>query len=146
MLLKLFTSKKKKVKRVPAKTYQWGEAPDVHQELTKIIKLLNLEHIKVDHIKVYRSANSKARARARIWSLPSIWRDALKIEPMYLIEVLTEHFDHLSTQDKARVLIHELMHIPKNFTGGLVPHRGRFHRINHQSVETLFNQYQKSLK
>lgn len=123
------------------KTYHWEEAPDVLRELIKIVKTLKLENIRLDYIKVFRSANSKARARARIWSLPAIWRDALNIEPMYIIEVLTEHFDHLSTEDKARVLIHELMHIPKNFTGGLVPHRGRYHRINHRSVEKLYKEY-----
>jgi len=37
------------------------------------------------------------------------------------------------------------MHIPKNFSGALLPHRGRGRVvINHRSVEKLFKQFKKS--
>jgi predicted metallopeptidase len=92
-----------------------------------------------------RSYKATSRARARIWSFPKIWQMALKTPPHYVIEVLSHHFDRLSNDDKIRVLIHELMHIPKNFSGALVPHRGRHKRIDHRIVESLFRMYKESL-
>lgn len=95
-----------------------------------------------------RSFGAKSRARARIWSFPKIWQMALEKPAYYIIEVLSHHFDHLSPDDKTRVIIHELMHIPKNFSGALVPHHGIHKRITNHTVEQIFKQYQseKSLK
>lgn len=128
-------------KRKPRKPIEWLEAPDVYKDLEEIIKGLNLSHVYLDRIKVFRSFDSKAYARARIWAFPRIWQKALNLPAHYIIEVLAEKYDHLSPDDKKRVLIHELMHIPKNFSGSLVSHRGRYHRINHRTVESLFDMY-----
>jgi len=46
-----------------------------------------------------------------------------------------------STAILQSVIIHELMHIPKNFSGALVPHRGIHKRIDHRAVEKLFQMY-----
>lgn len=91
-----------------------------------------------------RSFGATSRARARIWGFPKIWQMALKTKPHYIIEVLSHHFDRLSDDDKTRVIIHELMHIPKNFSGALVPHRGRYKRIDHRTVEVLFKEYKQT--
>jgi predicted metallopeptidase len=70
---------------------------------------------------------------------------ALRKPPHYCLEILSEKFDKLSENNKTRILIHELMHIPKNFSGALLPHRGRGRVvINHRSVEKLFKQFKKS--
>ena len=92
-----------------------------------------------------RSTGATSRARARIWSFPKIWQMALHVPAHYVIEVLSQHFDHLSEDDKTRVVIHELMHIPKNFSGALVPHRGRYARIDSRTVEQLFRRYKDSI-
>ena len=118
-------------------------ASDIHQELKRILKKVDLPYIDVNRIVCFRSLQSTSRARARIWSLPRIWQMALNLKAHYVIEVLSQHFDHLKADDQTRVLIHELMHIPKNFSGALLPHRGRGKGINHRTVETLFNQYKK---
>ena len=98
------------------------KAPDIKAKLRQILKNGSYQHIKPRRIFCFRSQGSTARARARIWAFPRIWQLALKIEPAYVIEVLAEKFDHLSDKDKTRVLIHELAHIPKNFSGSLLPH------------------------
>ena len=91
-----------------------------------------------------RSFKATSMARARIWSFPKIWQKALNLPAHYVIEVLSHHFDKLSDDDKTRIIIHELMHIPKNFSGALVPHRGRYSRIDHRAVERLFQMYKNS--
>ncbi len=121
----------------------WQPAPDIHRELIVMVGKLQLTHIDPKRLVCFRSTGSSSRARARIWSLPRVWQLALRVQAHYIIEVLSEKFDHLSPDEQKRVLIHELMHIPKSFSGALVPHRGRFHAINNRSVEQLFNQFMR---
>lgn len=116
-------------------------APDVKKIVNALVpKLPFAAYVRPKHIVCMRSRKATSRARARIWSFPKIWQMALNLPPYYVIEVLAHHFDHLSDDDKKRVIIHELMHIPKNFSGALVPHRGRYARIDHRTVEALFKQ------
>lgn len=136
----------KKLKNISSsqRRIEWRGAPDVFNKLEKLVTRLGLNHIILERIKVFRSFGSVSSSRARIWAFPRIWQKALNLPPHYIIEVLSEKFDCLSEDDKKRVLIHELLHIPKNFSGSLVSHRGRFHRINHRTVEKLFNVYKKN--
>lgn len=112
-------------------------APDISLEIKKTVDKLNLNYIEVDKIICFRSSGSSSRARARIWSLPRIWQMALHVDAHYCIEVLSERYDKLSQDEKQRTIIHELLHIPKNFSGALVPHRTRYGRLE-TSVEKLF--------
>lgn len=121
------------------------KAPDVHTLVRNIHKRLPFDHIDAKRIICVRSHHATSRARARIWSFPKIWQLALNTSSHYVIEVLSQHFDRLSTDDKTRVIIHELMHIPKNFSGALVPHRGRSRRIDRHAVERLFQVYKQSI-
>ncbi len=119
-------------------------APDIQTRVKRVVRRLPFSYIKPAAITCMRSFEATSRARARIWSFPKIWQMALSHPPHYVIEVLSEHFDHLSEDDKIRVIIHELMHIPKNFSGALVPHRGIHKRIDHQNVEKLFKMYKET--
>lgn len=119
-------------------------APDVQKQLNKIIKQLNLPHINKDRIVCFRSYGSKSRAQARIWSLPRIWQMALKVKAHYCIEVLSEKFDKLSKNHQSKILIHELLHIPKTFSGALLPHKGRGRiRITGREVNKIFKKLKK---
>ena len=118
---------------------EFNLASDIQSRLKDIISRLDLPHIDPDRIVCFRSHGSTSRAQARIWSLPRIWQTALKVKAHYCIEILSEKFDHLKEDDKTKVLIHELLHIPKNFSGALLSHRhGRYHRLDSRTVETLF--------
>ena len=97
-------------------------APDIRAKLRQILQTGPYAHIKRSRVFCFRSRGSSARARARIWAFPKIWQLALKIPPAYVIEVLAEKFDYLTPAEQNRVLIHELAHIPKNFSGSLLPH------------------------
>ena len=120
-------------------------APDVKKIVNHVVDRLPFgQYVDPKRIVCIRSHGAKSRARARIWSFPKIWQMALKLPAHYVIEVLSHHFDHLSDDDKTRVIIHELMHIPKNFSGALVPHKGLHKRITSHTVESLFKQYKEN--
>lgn len=119
------------------------KAPDIQKRIQPLIKKLSFSHINDQRVVVFRSFGSRARARARIWSFPRIWQKALNLPPHYCLEVLAEKFDRLSRADQTRVLIHELLHIPKNFSGSLLPHRGRGRRIDNRMVEKYYNMLKK---
>src|SRR3989338_1479084 len=123
---------------------KWDEAADIRQSLEHILPRIDMPYIDMSHLRCFRSFGSTSRARARIWSFPKIWQQALKLPPHYVIEVISERFDTLSTDDKARVLIHELLHIPKNFSGALRPHKMHKWRLNDRLVETYFKEYKSS--
>jgi predicted metallopeptidase len=114
----------------------------VQKDLETVLAILNLPYIKLNRVFCYRTQGSKIRAYARTWSMPKIFQDALTIEPAYVIEVLSKHYDKLDTDNKMKVLIHELLHIPKNFSGALLPHRTRSRNL-HSVANQLFKEYKK---
>lgn len=121
---------------------KFEKAKDIQHRIEYLVRELSLTHITAKNLVCFRSYGSSGRARARIWSMPGIWQLALNIDPHYCIEVISEKFDNQSLDDQERILIHELMHIPKTFSGALVPHRNHKHRTfrhYHDTVETLFD-------
>lgn len=121
----------------------YERAPDVEERAKKIIEVLHLEHVDQSRIHFFRSKGSKARrVQARIHGLGRIWFGALNISPNYVIEVISEEFDKLGDVEREKVIIHELMHIPRGFSGGFVPHRGK---INRKSVDALHKRYSNAL-
>ncbi len=120
---------------------KWVAAPDIKERIDKVLSSGLFPQIDGKRIAALRGTGSSSRAIARIWSLSAPWRLVLAVEPRYIIEVIAERFDRQSEEEKDRTIIHELMHIPRNFTGGLVPHRGRGPRINPRTVEILYQRY-----
>jgi predicted metallopeptidase len=59
---------------------------------------------------------------ARCHALNKVMQKALNRKGFYVLEFLSERFDKLSEQEKIKVLIHEIMHIPKSFGGGFKHH------------------------
>ena len=121
----------------------WEDAKDVKKDLEKILSKIHMPHVDLKRVISFRSYGSTSRARARIWSFPKIWQQALSLPPHYILEVLSEKYDKLSNDDKKRVLIHELLHIPKNFSGSLRPHKAHNWRLDHRLVEKYFKEDDK---
>ncbi|HUD44111.1 MAG TPA: putative metallopeptidase [Patescibacteria group bacterium] len=119
---------------------EWEEAEDIKINLQQILNVIELPHVKLDRVFCYRTHGSKARAYARTWGFPKIFQTALDVQPAYVIEVLSRYYDKLDEEKKIKVLIHELLHIPKNFSGALVPHHTRTQHIG-TSVNRLFKEY-----
>ena len=117
-------------------------APDVEAKVKEIVDVLSYGHINEFRLICMRSKNAKAGAYARIWNLPDIWQKALNVGTFYVIEVLSQHYDKLSSEEKEKVLIHELLHIPKTFSGALRPHDGPV-KINDRTVGQLHRLYKE---
>jgi predicted metallopeptidase len=124
---------------------EWNAANDVKKQLREIIKTLDLKHVIPSRIFCFRTNGSKSRAYARIWSFPKIFQISLNIEPAYVIEVLSKYYDKLDLESQKRVLIHELLHIPKNFSGALLSHRGRNRHLQ-KEANKLYEEYVKKVR
>lgn len=115
----------------------YKKAPDIKKKIRLLVKQLNFSHVKVTRVHCIRSFDAKTRAYARIWGMSRLFHEVAGIEPNYIIEVISRKFDKLSSREQIKTLIHELMHIPKTFSGALLSHRGRYHRINDREVERI---------
>jgi predicted metallopeptidase len=127
-------------------TLDYVEAPDVKKLADEIADSLDLFHIVPQFLHCYRSKGSESkRTIARIHGLGKVWQEALRRPPTYVIEVISERYDKLSDEEKEKTLIHELLHIPKGFSGGFRPHKGY---IDKKRIEQLHHSLlkQRSLK
>lgn len=130
----------KKVKRAKkAVRLEWSPDSELTERVRTIVDKLEFVHIPKERIFCFRTEGSKARAYARTWAFPKIFQRVLEIEPAYVIEVISKYYDRENHEGQTRILIHELLHIPKNFSGSLLPHRhGRNSTRN--EVERLYKQ------
>ncbi len=117
--------------------------PAVEEELIikDIVKNLGWDYIKTDQIRCVFSKNSKSNAIGRIWSTPRILSFAFGIKPLYVIELIEERYKRLSEEEKIKVLIHELLHIPKTFSGALSPHTKMGKTLNSKALDRYYREY-----
>ena len=115
----------------------WFPADDIQKNLAEIIRHLDFKHVKTERVICFRSFGSTSRAQARIWSFPRIWQLALKAPAAYIIEVISEKFDKLSFSEQDKVIIHELLRIPKTFGGGFRHHDF----VCEENVEIMYEKF-----
>lgn len=125
--------------------FSWQSAPDVRRRIGSLLGTLKISWVTPDRIFCYRSNGSKSRAYARTWGLARIWQDALGVKPAYIIEVISKYFDRLPQNEQDKILLHEISHIPKNFSGALVPHIRRGKRNFGRKVDELVTLYLKNM-
>ena len=126
-------------------------APDVQDKIHLITRVLSEDFAHVDprRVTAVRSWGTTTDAVARIWSMPKVWQIALLTEPQYVMEVISKRYDALSEREKDETVIHELMHVPKTFSGALVPHKcfgkmrvcDRTVKKMHEKYSLLYNNY-----
>jgi len=114
---------------------RYEPAPDVEEDARYIVERLGMEWIDLSRVGFVRSRGSRSGAVARIWGLPRAFQEAFGLEPLYVVEVISERYDRLTRRERLRVLIHELLHIPRSFSGGLRSH-GRL--VNERVVEEMY--------
>lgn len=116
---------------------KYSPAPEIKEQISFLVEELGFEHIKIEQIYCIRSFDAKTRAIARIWGMAKLFSEVAGIKPTYIIEVNAKRYDKQPEREKIKTLIHELMHIPKTFSGALLSHRGPHHRINDREVERI---------
>ena len=121
----------------------WSLDFDVQKNVILLLKKLNFPNFDGSRIYCLRSENANTRAIARIYGLSRIWQQVLKQKPAYIIEVVSEKFDRLSESQKNKVLLHEIAHIPQNFSGSLVPHIRKGKRSFYLKLKTLIENTDK---
>ncbi len=129
-----------KKRKAPAKKLAWHKDAGIQSEMEKIVKGIGFDHIREGRVFCYRTTGSRARAYARIWAFPKIFQQVLDIQPAYVMEIISEKFDRLPSNEKTKVIIHELLHIPKNFSGSLLPHSYGHTKIERE-VNVLYEKY-----
>ncbi|HVH30112.1 MAG TPA: putative metallopeptidase [bacterium] len=125
---------------------QWRPARDIFSRLRRILRALDLEYIDARRIHCARVWGSRANALARIWGLPPIFQEALRLRAHYVIEFMVPAFDRLPREEQDRVIIHELLHIPRSFSGGIRPERSPSLSINTRTVERYYRQYLAAMR
>ncbi len=122
---------------LPAVRIRYAHAPDIDAQVRRIAETLGLAHID-GRVVCMRSAGSRARwTLARCHALSRIMQAALGVPAHYVIEILSGPFDRLSAEEQTKTLIHELLHVPRAFGGGLKSHR----YVNRRTVQKLYEAY-----
>jgi len=114
-------------------------APDLQVQAEEICQLL-FPHVKIGNVSCVRSFGSSSRGTiARCHALGKVMQMAMRTKAFYAVEFISEQFEKLPDDEKIKVIIHELMHIPKAFGGGFVHHDF----VTDKNVNILFNKYLK---
>jgi len=97
-------------------------APDLQARMEEIVRLLGMEWVDLNRVRCFRSyGSSTKRTIARCHTIGKLMQKAMNVPAWYAIEFL-EKFGKMSKSDQDKVIIHELMHIPKSFGGGFRQH------------------------
>ncbi len=112
-------------------------AKDIKKQIDMLVPQFGFTHVDTKRIFCIRSFDAKTRAIARIWGMAKLFHEVAGLPVSYIIEVNAKRFDKQSDRDKLKTLIHELMHIPKTFSGALLSHRGAHRAINDREVERV---------
>jgi predicted metallopeptidase len=117
-------------------------AEDLQRKAEEISKLL-FPHIDLSHTKCFRSYGTSSRGTiARCHALNKIMQKAIGIKAVYVLEFLSERFDRMDEEEQIKVIIHELMHIPKTFGGGFIHHDF----VTDRTVNQAYHEYKRKLK
>ena len=101
---------------------KYEDAPDLKDRMREIVKSLGMIHVDVNRVECVRSYGSSTRRTiARCHALGKLMQKAMKTNAFYAIEFL-ELFGKMDRKEQDKVIIHELLHIPKSFGGGFRHH------------------------
>jgi len=118
---------------------RYEHAPDLKERMRKIVDVLGMGHVDVDRVECIRSfGSSTKRTIARCHALGKLLQKAMKTKAFYAIEFL-ECFDKMSKKEQDKVIIHELMHIPKTFGGGFRHHD----YVKDRNINALYKKFEK---
>ena len=120
---------------------RWELCRKTHARLQRIVGALGFTHVDPSRIFCVRGYGSTSEAWARIWGLPTLWQQVLRIGPAYVVEIIEPEFSRLPRDEQDRILIHELLHIPRTFSGAIRPHRTPTFHITRRTVERFYRRF-----
>lgn len=125
------------------KNIRYEIADDIQERFTDIVRTLNLDHIDLKKVVCVRSyGSSTRRVVARCHGMSKVLQIAMRIKAFYVLEYLSERFDKLDDKEQEKTIIHELMHIPKNFGGGFRHHN----HVSEENIKSIQERYRKAKK
>jgi len=114
-------------------------APELQLRAEEICRFL-FPHVKIGYFRCIRSYGTSSRGTiARCHALGKVMQKAMGLNAFYALEFLSERFDKLNEEEKIKVIIHELMHIPKAFGGGFKHHDV----VTDKNVNLKYKEYKK---
>jgi len=120
------------------KKIRYELALDIQKRLKEIVEKLKLDFIRLEDVKCIRSFGSKSRGTiARCHALGKVMQLALNRKGFYVLEFISERFDKLDEEEKIKIIIHELLHIPKSFGGGFRHHDF----VNDRNINRVYLEY-----
>ena len=112
-------------------------APEIQSRAEEISKVL-FPHIDIENMKCFRSFGTSSRwTIARCHALGKLMQKAIDKKAFYALEFLSERFDKFNEEEKIKIIIHELMHIPKCFGGGFKHHN----LVTDKNVNKYYKEY-----
>ncbi|MCS7142846.1 MAG: putative metallopeptidase [Aigarchaeota archaeon] len=106
---------------------RYVRARDLEERTKRMVDALGLNHIDPERVICIRSYGSRSkRTLARVHAPSKAVLAALNMKPVYVIEFIEEACRRLTDEQLEDVILHELLHIPKSFSGGLRGHDARF--------------------
>lgn len=113
------------------------DAPDLKERMVEIANLIGMSHLDLARVECLRSKGSSSRrVIARCHALGKLMQKAMKTDAFYAIEFL-ERFEKMSKKDQDKVIIHELLHIPKSFGGGFRHHD----YVTEDNIDELYRKF-----
>ncbi|MEK6934052.1 MAG: putative metallopeptidase [Nanoarchaeota archaeon] len=111
-----------KIKVLKKEKMKYEYAHDLQKRMEEIVRILSMNHINLERVKCFRSRGSSTkRTIARCHTIGKLMQKAIGVDAHYAIEFL-ERFDKLKKEEQDKVIIHEMLHIPKTFGGGFRQH------------------------
>ena len=105
-----------------------------------IVKTLEMNHIDLNRIECLRSFGSSTRRTiARCHALGKVMQKAMRTRAFYTIEFL-ERFDKMKKEEQDKVIIHELLHVPRTFGGGFRQHDF----VCEKNIEILYDKFMEA--
>ncbi len=115
--------------------YEYAE--DLQMRMNEIVELLKMEHIDVERVKCFRGyGSSTRRTLARCHTIGKLMQKTIGVKAHYAIEFL-DKFEKMPRKEQDKVIIHELLHIPKTFGGGFRQHDF----VCEENVEIMYEKY-----
>ncbi len=106
---------------------EYTEAPDLRERAIKIAARVGMGHLDFDRIHCYRYT-CDTRTVAKITGFFKTLQLAYPhIRPFYVITFNEKNFNRESFEEQNQTILHELLHIPKTFSG-------EFSKIAHSEI------------